>query len=87
MKPFSTLRDDFHYIDPGVAFSNAPKWYIVFETYCLCHQGTCTPKPFKNRKECQTYIDEHCLPREFPEVEFIRTNDVNELIRYVQEKK
>jgi hypothetical protein len=62
-------------------------WYIVFETFALCRQGTQDPLPFNSKDECQHYIDNNCDPREFPELEFVEAVDPNDVLEYVRSKQ
>lgn len=63
------------------------KWYLQFEGFILCHKGTQEPKPFDSREDCQQWIDNNCDPHEFPTVDFVQTDDIEELRRYAQSQK
>ncbi|HYE29930.1 MAG TPA: hypothetical protein VEH27_00750 [Methylomirabilota bacterium] len=65
---------------------SASKFYVVFETYALCHKGTTEPMGFDTQEDCQRYIDNNCDPREFPQVEFIETDDAADVLKYVARK-
>jgi hypothetical protein len=62
------------------------KWYIVFGTFVLCRPGTQEPMPFDAQDHCQAYIDQHCNPSEFPEVEFIQATNPEAVLDYARNR-
>lgn len=62
------------------------KWYIVFDTFVLCKKGTVTPMAFDDTDQCQTYIDQHCPPQEFPEIEFVNSTEPEAVVAYALNK-